>query len=709
MKAGMKRRIKYIAALLVLLTAVAATAAASSVNLKLASVKYRPFDAPFLDGIQSFIIIFYNLQRVVIVLATTIGCINIVWNCFKLWLGTEQVKKVCTDIISKFLIFIVAMNVYPLVMGDVLELSMSLGAHASGGYDKVFNAFYSQAKHSAKILSECNSKLKTVLTDGGKGLSDEDVKKILTTSVLKNSEDLYPEVKRAGVRSDQSTYTKISVTGKEKEYMDMGVAVDVDSWMGYDSKTGTYKPLNSYDLSVKEADNESRKITSAASKIIQTNDYQTALDTLVAYDEVFSYHPSADALKADEFFRNHPNYTPVDENGDSIMQSYNQYQYFTFNVFLTYKENGVEKETLFLSPASMLKMGLLVSDILGRRIDGGMVMDEKGYATYEKTTFQDKSNKTLMGKVKDFIMKLVISLGLNFTCIIITIQYVTCILEYILVSSVGCIFIPFCLWDGTKSFAQKLITMFSSYFIKLLMQITCIFWTYAMFLKMGANTIGDGANQSTFWQFTYVVFICFMCIMMNKSAPQFAVALLNGNPQLSLGEFMSTANSIANTARTAQAAGQKTVHAAQAAGKGVQAAGRAAATTGLAFGAASQAAAAAGGGAGNFMKSLGSIAGKGLAHVGQSVFTGTQSGEQFGFGKSNSHTSNTESYRNADGKNNARGTMDAMLGIKGNPENSERKGVDDAQPAGQQGTGTAKGDSSTLNVPSAPDNDSVGK
>jgi type IV secretion system protein TrbL len=142
------------------------------------------------------------------------------------------------------------------------------------------------------------------------------------------------------------------------------------------------------------------------------------------------------------------------------------------------------------------------------------------------------------------------------------IQYVMCIFEYFIVTAVGVIFIPFCLWDGTKSFTAKLVTLFTSFFIKIMVMILCLFWVYSAFIYMGVSILSSNEPIS-FLSFAYFIFTCLLGWVVTQNGPQIAVTILNGSPQLSMGEFLHAAG----TAGAAIKGGGKAV---QAGVRGVQ-------------------------------------------------------------------------------------------------------------------------------------------
>jgi type IV secretion system protein TrbL len=154
--------------------------------------------------------------------------------------------------------------------------------------------------------------------------------------------------------------------------------------------------------------------------------------------------------------------------------------------------------------------------------------------------------------------------------------------EYFIVTAVGVIFIPFCLWDGTKSFTAKPITLFTSYFIMIMVMVLCIFWVYSAFIYMGVSIMSSNAPVS-FLSFAYFIFTCLLGWVVTQNGPQIAVTILNGTPQLSMGEFLHAAGTAVAGAAMAKRAAAAGGAALNAGGKGVQAGVRAGQTAGAAY------------------------------------------------------------------------------------------------------------------------------
>jgi hypothetical protein len=82
----------------------------------LAQGSFKQFDMPLIDGIAYFQKTIGDFYGIALRLSTLLGIICIVWNAFRLWMGTQEVRKACIDIIVKFTLFVFLMNAYPLIV-----------------------------------------------------------------------------------------------------------------------------------------------------------------------------------------------------------------------------------------------------------------------------------------------------------------------------------------------------------------------------------------------------------------------------------------------------------------------------------------------------------------------------------------------------------------------------------------------------------------
>jgi type IV secretion system protein TrbL len=273
----------------------------------------------------------------------------------------------------------------------------------------------------------------------------------------------------------------------------------------------------------------------------------------------------------------------------------------------------------------MIKTAVLISDIISRQGSIEYSSDKEGF-------IEKKLDETFQ-KVVSLILVILMTFGLIMASVFCVIQYVMCIFEYFIVTAAGVIFIPFCLWDGTKSFTAKLVTLFTSYFIKIMVMILCLFWVYSAFIYMGISIMASNEPVS-FLSFAYFIFTCLLGWVVTQNAPQIAVTILNGSPQLSMGEFLHAAGTAVASAAAARKAAGAAGAAVTTGGKVIQSGVRGVQTVDAAFKgstAAIEAARKAAGGTltggqqfGIGLGALGGIIGNGVKNTAATLFTGQE-------------------------------------------------------------------------------------
>jgi hypothetical protein len=127
------------------------------------------------------------------------------------------------------------------------------------------------------------------------------------------------------------------------------------------------------------------------------------------------------------------------------------------------------------------------------------------------------------------------------TGIFALLEYLMCVMEFMLVASVGVILFPLSIWEGSKFMSEKYIGAIIGFFIKLLFcSITICLMIYGfttMFFILSAKNGFSGTVD----QIIYIVFASLLFFYICKSAPGIAQSLLTGTPSLSATGAISAA------------------------------------------------------------------------------------------------------------------------------------------------------------------------
>ena len=210
-------------------------------------------------------------------------------------------------------------------------------------------------------------------------------------------------------------------------------------------------------------------------------------------------------------------------------------------------KNSDGSDSIFLSPNALLRISLLAAEIMWET----EWQDDFLYTWAENSKKVDKNgnpkvdkNGEVKKKLTKFPINHIFNLVLCFLCeiflVVITIfeliQYIMCIVEYSICTSFSLVIIPCLLFDGLKDMAQKILPSLLAQAVKLSMIIICMFFCTYMYLDV-ALVVVSGVGFS-FTMFAYIAFVCLLTLALCSNAPKLAVTLLNGQPQMSMGEFV---------------------------------------------------------------------------------------------------------------------------------------------------------------------------
>ena len=507
----------------------------STVLSKVAELNFRAMDIPLLDGMAYFIHTTGRFYKMAQVLAFVIFLAALVWNAFRLWFGTQTVQKASVDIMFKALLFTTVFALYSSIRVGVLDTAMQVGAKAGGGANLLSMQFSNLTlAMEEKIKLSTNAIKKLIQNGAGNGavLSRTDINKLAS---------------RAGMTDEQmkkfvedNDYTvKENVSGKKLFIAGALTGSPVTTIVAAAVGAKNVINYNKMYKNMSEAEKE------AINKSIDNGEVANAYRLMNALSEVLVENPEwqkqtakgeTPTMETSITKYLYSPYISVDKKDANAQKLKNQ----------SWAKTGVN-ESILISPGQMIKTGVLIANIL-------KVFGESEYNN-NIGKVEKKHIIPTWHEIFEFILLTTITLAVVFSCIFCVIQYVMCIFEYFITTSVGVIFIPFILWDGTKSFAAKLVTLFTAYFIKITVMLMCLFWTYAAYINMGM-VILSSAEPLSLLNFAYCMFVIILGFVCTQNAPQIAVAALNGSPQLSMGEFLHAAGTAAaGAALAAKASG----------------------------------------------------------------------------------------------------------------------------------------------------------
>ena len=479
---------------------------ANKAGAAVAALNFRVMDIPLLDGMSYFISTIGTFGDIAGMLAIVLFITTLIWNAFRLWFGTQQVRKAAVDIMLKCLLFTAVFASYRGIQLGVMDLAMKIGANAGGGAAEVATTFSNlkeTLEEKTTVAQNTMKKMfKEVGTTGG-ALSEKDIKNI-AKGVGYSEKEVREQAEKYGVKINDNAAT---VAGKAflgltaltgNVYAGATGALETLIAVGIKNKI-QYKKMYK-NLHDEEAKNFQKMVKNGEGADIQ--------NLLAGFAEVMYENP--DWENASEDLKSNINkyiYSPFITTTDQLEEN----QQWSLE---KWKKSGID-EGVIISPAALIKTCVLVANVI--------------MATEENTT--DENNQTskkffqkTWQDINRFIMSIIMVFGIIFAGIFCCIQYCMCVFEYWIVTSIGVLFIPCILFDGTKTYASKLIQLYVSYFIKITVMLLCIFWTFSTYINAASNILVSG-KPATMLNFAYILFAVILGFVVTQNAPHIAITI----------------------------------------------------------------------------------------------------------------------------------------------------------------------------------------
>ena len=221
--------------------------------------------------------------------------------------------------------------------------------------------------------------------------------------------------------------------------------------------------------------------------------------------------------------------------------------YVDLDIFL---RNAEGNQTYYISPSALLKVSLLSCQIMWEKENTIFNKISDDISSDEDLGVFDKAAAQLahqFSRIWQMLQVVLCCIVLILATIFAEIQYVMTILEYTMVAGIGAIFIPLMLFDGTKDIPKKLIPVFISFLVKIMVITICIMFVYYTIIENCIHTIADDAGMN--WTSVGEIFFeAILCYVLTQNAPQIADTILTGQPKLSMGEFVAGAGTALATA-----------------------------------------------------------------------------------------------------------------------------------------------------------------
>lgn len=478
-------------------------------------------DIPLVGGITQFASTFDYFTRIIGMLCVLGAFLAILFNSFKLWSGTIEIKKSFVDLAYKAVLVITLCVIYRPATNYCLKLANSIGAYCNGGYQKIDHVYteaYSSLK--AQIDKGLVAIQKTIkeyaleASDGKKFISDKTCEDLISYGMTK--EEVEDWAKQNGLSIAHEEF-KTGWGGKDEQF----ARTESAGWYDADGNLITQNKKffffsytdvanltkNDKKMNRNISDKEQKQMVAKLSGLLEVLD-------IVDISEVAEEEQALQKQSAEQNIKN-----------------------VFYSPWLKTKENA---NTFFISPNAILKTCLVMSDALAYGV--GNTINEVGEIEEVRLIPTWKS-------IFRFIMTMIYKMGMVIACVIIMAEYTLVILEFYIVRALAMFLIPMFFLDATKSFAQNLIRLFLTYFMKIMVSVMLCFFALGMFMDTLSLTYNSLDLEATTTLVTYISTMVLGLILAMK-APAIATTIISGQPSMGMGDIARVAGGMAHAAHS---------------------------------------------------------------------------------------------------------------------------------------------------------------
>lgn len=506
-------------------------------------------DMPLSGGIHSFATIVNEMGGIVVDLCILCCFLCIIFNCFKLWFATTEVKKFFVDIIYKLIICIILLLVYVPFTNSLISLATSLGGSISGGYQKIntvyVNAYASMEAAIEKGLKDITEVMYTNATedkDGKKYITEEMVEELKSYGM--SQERVEEWAKQKGLNIAYPVYEDKLVsqnTGKTekdlKHYKDAnGNVLEKKGWI--------WTHAGNFTSGTKKSSKQNKKLIDEKEQLSLVTKINSLMEVL-----------SGEGITPEDLEKD-----INEQQQEKKLTSLTTLKNLFYSPYLV---NTNKENTAFLSPSKILKTITVMTDAVAYGINSKINVDT---SEMEDKKLNPSGVWTFKGLLNT-IIALIYKFGMIVCCVIVMGEYVLTILEFYLVRGLATLLIPFFFLDATKSYAENLIKIFFNYFFKVLITVFICYFSLGLFLDTALLTFNS--EQTTFNLVLYLSTLSIGTMFCSK-IPNILSTLLSGNPSMGWGNIAETARGAAhgmhmamNAANSAKRFAGGVVHAGQ--------------------------------------------------------------------------------------------------------------------------------------------------
>lgn len=488
-------------------------------------------DIPLVGGIVQFATLLDSFVKYFNILTVLFAFLMLIFTSFKLWFGTIEIKKAFVEVIYKCLIVMGLSLVYRPVTNSCLKLANAIGCEC-GGYEKI-NHVYTEAYKSLK------DKINVGLAPIKQGIK-ENAFKAYDGDYAYVTEDMMNSLSSYGMTKEEienwAKQENLLIT--HQEYVETGIDSVSGEKTGYNkwvdeygnelTKPGKKSNWFSYTSTIPNLVNNDRKLNKKLKK--NTKEQKQLVAKLNALMMVLT---EKDLTPEDADAENSQNQSPAE---------------ILHEVFYSpWLKDSTNANTFFLSPNAIIKTCTTLSDAL--YYANSMDLDDMS-GNWDDIELTKKAGVWTTNGIIKGIFNILYKFGMLIGCCIIMAEYSITILEFYIVRAIAVLLIPLFFLDSTKQFAQNLIRLFLSFFMKILVTVICCFFAIGLFMDTINLTLNALDIESSITMVTYITSMMLGIILANK-APQIAGTVISGQASMGVGDIARIGHSLGHAMHSA--------------------------------------------------------------------------------------------------------------------------------------------------------------
>lgn len=477
----------------------------------------KGFDEVYINlaGQAGNMLLFFIQLATMIVYVCAFLCL--VFNAFKLWAGTAEIKKIFVDTIYKCVMVMALMFVYPSVVEKVYTVGTEIGVQMAGGEKSITAAFANIAETTKGMLDKG---LEPVIEIAKSGAYDVNGELTVTTDTLKEL------TSSSGLTKDQlieyARANGLNVIDKNDANYEV-VKANVKK---------TKSNVKNFVKANKKNIKENKKIIAQNMKIVE------ALTRLYTGESI----DGSDSEDVDE------NSTSVSTT-DILSLSKDTANKIYYNPYI-----GDSKR---LSMSTLMKTAVVVSEICAEGFDSKLPSSDGSW----EQVVSDIATAGISVALKFFLkigMKFLYRILILAAVVLLGIEYVISVIEYLIVCAISAFLIPLLFIDATKQFATNILKMLLTYFVKIVVTTMMCFFVTALFINATCDLITMDLSSSI--TFLYYIYIICLGMTLAKASGKIASAVVSGNHSMGVGDIVNEFKGMTHAAHVGMHHAQQTAH-----------------------------------------------------------------------------------------------------------------------------------------------------